>query len=64
MDWIHSTLAHDLLLGFWAAFAVDLQAWMGSTGWVVAGFNWPVATKRWAVGVLSAALLHFGMGLA
>ena len=56
-----SPIGHAAIVGVWAAFFVDLKEWMASTGWKVTGFHLGTATKRWATGLVSGALLGAGL---
>lgn len=58
----HDPIVRAVLLGFWAAFSVDLFEWMKTPGWWDAGFNMGLATKRWAVGALAGLLGGLGLG--
>ena len=53
---------HDALTGLWVAFSADLFLWLkASDGWVPQGFNFTLASKRWASGFILGALKGYGL---
>lgn len=59
---VHEIVTHPVFIGWWGAFGVDFWQWMKADGWTLSEWNWPLATKRWLVGLVMGIIAWLGLG--
>jgi hypothetical protein len=59
---LHEIVTHPVFLSFWGAFSIDFWHWAKADGWSLSAWDWNIATKRWALGIVTGILAWQGLG--